>query len=284
MSPETDGNEHLPFGVTENTTFYHWKDNDYFLSIRDAETLKYMTDQSGCASQYFVFLNVSNEIFNLYFTDTNDYQFNADSYYLNEEAIVIKMISPMHETAHSTFFSILVTKLSDMKLDRKLQSLAASVTKANNRHKEPDQSYRPFRLPKGRSHKWPSLTVEVGFSESRTKLANDARWWLTESAGDVKDVITIYIRKVTKEITIENWNLVPGPNGPMFPRVTYRTVLSQKRDSDDVKISNEVPMTIPFENLFLRPAEGPIERDVKFEKDDLKHIADCVWYEQDYPA
>lgn len=278
MSSEAGGNEHLPFGVTENTNFYHWKDKDDFLAVRDSEISQYTADRSGRASQYFVFLNVSKKIFNLYFADSNDNQFDADSYYHKEEAIVIKMISPMHETAHLVFFATLVAKLGDMKMEKKLQPIGASTTKTNGRDKEPDQSYRPISLPKGRSRQWPSVTVEVGFSESRTKLANDARWWLTESAGYVKSIITIFIRKVRKEITFEVWSLVPGPNG-MFPRVTYRTVLCQEKDGDNIEMSNEVAMTIPFESLFLRLAEGPIERDVEFEKDDLKYIADRVWDE-----
>jgi hypothetical protein len=279
MSPEADGNEHLPFGVPENTTFYNWKDKDDFLSVRNAEISQYTADQSGSASQYFVFLNVSKEIFNLYFSDSDDRQFDADSYYAKEEAIVIKMKSPMHEVAHATFSQILYEKLNGMKMKRKLKPTGASTTKTNDRAKEPDESYRPFHLPQGRSRQWPSLTVEVGVSESRRKLANDARWWLTESAGDVKNVITIYVRKARKEITFENWNLVLGPDGSTFPRVTYRTVLCPKRDSDDIETTNELPMTIQFEDLFLRPAEGPIEGDIKFEKDDMKEIADFVWDE-----
>lgn len=279
MSPEAGGSEHLPFGVPENTTFYHWKDRDDFLSVRNAEISQYTADQSGSVSQYFVFLNVSKEIFNLYFSDSDDRQFDADSYYAKEEAIVVKMKSRMHEVAHATFSQILVQKLSGMKMNDKLKPIGASTTKTNDRSKEPDESYMPISLPKDRSRQWPSLTVEVGVSESRTKLANDARWWLTESAGDVKNVITIYVRKSRHEITFENWNLVLGPNGSTFPRVTYRTVLSRKRGSDDTEMNNELPMTIPFETLFLRPAEGPIEEDIKFEKDDMKHIAHFVWDE-----
>lgn len=56
MLPKADGKERLPFGVTEGTNFYDWKDRDNFLSVRNAELSRYTADQSGCVSQYFCFL------------------------------------------------------------------------------------------------------------------------------------------------------------------------------------------------------------------------------------
>lgn len=278
MSPAADGNEHLPnehlpFDMPENTSFYNWKGLADFLSVRDEEISRFMADQSGSASEYFVFLNLSNEIFNQHFADNNDYQFDADSYYVKEEALVIMVKSHEHETAHIAFHSILDEKLVAMGMNRNLMGTGSTTVKTNDRWKAPDASYRPLRLPSGRARQWPSLTVEVSVSESRTKLANDARWWLITSAGDVKNVITIYVRIPSKEITFEVWCL--GSRESPIPQVTYRTVIS-RRDSD-IDMSSQLPMTIPFENLFLRRAEGKAERDIQFDSEDMKYIADCVW-------
>ncbi|KAF7121832.1 hypothetical protein CNMCM5793_009385 [Aspergillus hiratsukae] len=59
--------------------------------------------------------------------------------------------------------------------------------------KEADQSCRPVHLPAGHSNHWPSVVVESAYSESQSKLANDARWWLNASEGELKTAITFMV-------------------------------------------------------------------------------------------
>lgn len=70
--------------------------------------------------------------------------------------------------------------------------------------KEPDGSWIPASLPDGRTKKWPSVGLEVRYSESLARPRVDAAWWLSRSKGDVKVVLTISINVKKPQILIEN--------------------------------------------------------------------------------
>lgn len=133
MLPKADGKEHLPFGVTEGSNFYDWKDKDDFLSVQNAELSRYMADQAGYVSQYFVFLGVQRQLI----------------LFPRKGAGCQNEIT--QETAHVIVSAILFGKLDGMKTRSKLQGIGAATTKTNCRNKEPDQSYLPISLLKGRS-------------------------------------------------------------------------------------------------------------------------------------
>lgn len=67
-------------------------------------------------------------------------------------------------------------------------------------------------------------------------------------------------------------NKVKGPKG-MFLRVTFRVVLSQKKESYHIEIASDVLMGIFFASVFRCPPDG----HVTFEEYDLGYIAGCVW-------
>lgn len=51
--------------------------------------------------------------------------------------------------------------------------------------------------------------VEAGVSESLPRLRQDASWWLANSAGMVRIVILLPVRKSAKRLVIEGWQLAP---------------------------------------------------------------------------
>ncbi|KAJ7773763.1 hypothetical protein B0H14DRAFT_3589076 [Mycena olivaceomarginata] len=74
------------------------------------------------------------------------------------------------------------------------------------RNKQADQSFcsvvRPINSP-------PVVVVEVGVSESRTRLIDDACWWL--ESGHVNLVILIIIRKSEPQsLRVELWERQPN--------------------------------------------------------------------------
>lgn len=79
------------------------------------------------------------------------------------------------------------------------------------------------------------MIVEVGYSAEGSKLAEDARWWLIESEGDVKTTITIDFHQARNEITIENWVLTDRPTRQdtqkRVPKGTQRIVMTQSQAS-----------------------------------------------------
>jgi len=56
------------------------------------------------------------------------------------------------------------------------------------RSKEEDEAFGP-RTRVGRNA-WPSVVIEVGYSETEPQLEMDANWWITKSGGQTKFVIT----------------------------------------------------------------------------------------------
>ncbi|KAL5355504.1 hypothetical protein BJX96DRAFT_170736 [Aspergillus floccosus] len=77
----------------------------------------------------------------------------------------------------------------------------------------------------GQFRGWPTLVVETGVSESLAKLRRDATWWFQNSSGDTKIVLVISIKRATKQITIEKWQLAPSN----LPRPVTRQAINQLR-------------------------------------------------------
>ncbi|KAJ5227773.1 hypothetical protein N7489_008481 [Penicillium chrysogenum] len=99
----------------------------------------------------------------------------------------------------------------------------------------------------GRSNDWPSVVLEVAFSESRDKLQSDITYWLRASGGDVKMVITLQINQYSLNITIEDW----GTQGDNSVNHLYQTVQISRKGSEITTTGS--CLVIEFEKLFLRP-------------------------------
>lgn len=125
----------------------------------------------------------------------------------------------------------------------------------------PDQAWRPQRLPSNRSRDWPSVVMEIAYSEIESKLRSDVRFWMRASGGDVKVVLTLRINRQQPKIRIEKW--VGSNNNNKNNNNNNRHHLDQsvnisKAESNCIILSN-APLTIGFEDLFLRPASIPRE-------------------------
>lgn len=117
----------------------------------------------------------------------------------------------------------------------------------------------------GRSSKWPSVVIESRYTDPRTTLQRYAQWWLRDSEGDVKGVITICIQKKKREIIFD------------FTAINERhSATLSKEDATAETWVVGAPFVIPFESLFLRPPVTP-ESDVEFRAEDLEYIAKSVW-------
>jgi hypothetical protein len=71
--------------------------------------------------------------------------------------------------------------------------------------KEADEAWRPRYVSGGRSPTWPSVVLEVAYSETKPKMQSGVRFWHRESQGDVKVILTMHINKTSPQITIEKW-------------------------------------------------------------------------------
>lgn len=266
MSLDNNGNYHLLFGVSANTSQYEYQNSRHFLSILDQE-LRIFTSNPKSKSEYIIFTGVDEKTFHRDFLDPVDGLIDFETYSTTQQLILVKMESHTHGFTHRAFDNLLHDKLRDMNnANEHIRPFGSAHVQGKERIKRADESYKPRRLPSYRTNKWPSLVVEVGYSEVQQKLGSDVDWWLTQSDGDVKSVITIAVNKRIKEITICRWH---GTG-----RV-YRNVLSQN-GRRAVKNTDPNPLVITFEHLFLRLPLG-IEKDIIFTVDELKKFAQDIW-------
>ena len=274
------------FGVSPTTSEYQYPGKKDFSDIYDSEYNAFAQDQtkSGCQkSQYIIFIGVDEQTFRADFDEVSNRLLKKSccDYIPARGLILVKMTTEAHEQAYIGLDHFLVAKLTlmDPGLVRELLSPRHADIESNSHQKKADSSYRPKILPPGRSDHWPTVVVESALSESRSKLAADARWWLSESAGDVKAALTIAVQKARREITIEKWELIKRPTrqdeDKRVCEVTRRVTVSQGAVDQPIRVTGG-SLEIPFEYLFLRPA-GLHEGDIVFDELDLKELATMVW-------
>lgn len=197
-----------------------------------------------------------------------------DSYYPHEEVIVIKMKTDAHEAARFAFNNLLIEKSYPMsRAHLGLLCTGQKTIFSLSRVKEPDLSYQPNQLPRGRSGQWPTLVVESGYSESRDTLNNNAKWGVSESGGDVKIAITVYFHRQRHEVHLKlyewldsgtsNGQYVTGSNGA---------------DVQSAKVANG-PLVVGLRSLFLRRPSGT-ETDITFTDNDIRYLVKDIWIAQ----
>lgn len=114
-------------------------------------------------------------------------------YNTEEEVLIVKiMVGLNHELASMSFSNVLHKKLVQLNVDGKLEFLGSVRFGNARRQKEPDEAMKPRTCG---ILDWPSITVEVGFSESLSQLRLDAQFWLTQSDLKTKNVIHIHMGK-----------------------------------------------------------------------------------------
>ena len=112
-------------------------------------------------------------------------------------------------------------------------------------------------------------------------MVEDARWWLTESRGDVRNALTISVYQTKRAVVIDSWEWVGrsmrADSGRGVPEVKQRVVITQDENQPVAHVAC-APFTIPFQDLFLRkPAAGSREEELVFDVEELKYMAYMIW-------
>lgn len=221
-------------------------------------TARTVDNESGLC----VFLDVPERIVG---DDRELLPFKTITFYPTSKTLIAKMPRRPHEVATEWLHDKIV---GDILRDMGMRSISQlkSIGSATIDHKEADYTVQPKRLPRGRSRKWPSLVVETGFTETHGKLAADADWWLRQSNGDVKVVITIKVSKT--KVTIRRWG---------GQAVLKQEIVMRKHNRRPATITG-APLRIPFRDLFLR---DPVRNqgDLIFRQEDLEEWAEAIWEE-----
>ncbi|SPO04172.1 uncharacterized protein DNG_06855 [Cephalotrichum gorgonifer] len=160
---------------------------------------------------------------------------------------------------------------------------------------EGDATFTPV-LPNRDVRTWPSLVVEVGYTESMAHLRTKADWWLVTSGFEVKVVLLVKLNAPHGHIRIETWKGVSDERpGATMTRVhetaschpdCIHTVTVSRRpgvsSNDNARVDPNSytvasgTLRVGFAELFLRePRSG--EYDIVFDEEFLKDLAARTW-------
>ncbi|KAJ5219600.1 hypothetical protein N7468_008804 [Penicillium chermesinum] len=222
---------------------------------------------------YLKFTNVPPEI-----ATGTDIKATRNFYDFETRCMIITITGGPHERAIGQWNSIMTILAISSNLA--IISDGTARKTGNSSHKEPDSQY----MPEDQERAWPTVVLEVGYSESQTKLKCDAAWWLANSNGAVNLVITIAIHRTQAQITIECIVLDRTAPPARHARPRYCPVTRQKlvivRDQNGVITTTPaVPLRITVQEIMARPPL-PGETDILVQVPQLQHLAALVWRAQ----
>jgi hypothetical protein len=186
------------------------------------------------------------------------------------DVLIIKVMAGVaHEGSFGTFRTALEKRFFLMGLpEDEFWSVGAGRLKGRSVSKEGDMAWKPAPL-RPNENDFPTLVIEAGVSESLPKLRADARWWLSNSRGQVNIVLVMVVKEGPREIQIERWESRPSPIPTPIQIITI--------DSNNV---TGAPLTLDFHLIFLRPINPnatPAENDIVFTAQDLRNWANIFW-------
>lgn len=215
------------------------------------------------------------------------------------ELVIVTIPTLSHETMHAQLMAAIHQEIVGMHLHREWALLAATTylsASGSGSSGEGDSS----GLPKSRAgtSTWPTLVIEAGYSQTLASLRAKANWWFPASGHLMKVVLLVKCVRQESRIDIEKW--VERPAQQRLGATTTRhfaqvgPICHQSlsvvwagplpiADAPVVDRENEAmyrvvggPLTIAFEDLFLRPPVG-IEHDLVVPDIELRDMAAFLW-------
>ncbi|RPA90706.1 hypothetical protein L873DRAFT_390164 [Choiromyces venosus 120613-1] len=191
-------------------------------------------------------------------------------------AILRIMPGPEHEKVGIELYMIIVMKIASIPGHSHESIAGVSATRfqvPGVRSKEGDQGLHPdTRIGRGA---WPSLMIEVGYSEGLNLLHLDAEWWLKHSQSRTRFVIITKISRNPFHIRIECWRMVAtvGRQTRQTPTWIPRCVQDFNIDAAGVVVSplGSTELQIPYDCIFDQPS--PTAQPVIFSFAELSHFA-----------
>ncbi|OQD60876.1 hypothetical protein PENPOL_c020G01074 [Penicillium polonicum] len=183
------------------------------------------------------------------------------------ELLMNVMESRPHAVGGSAFTELFVLWLGRPNLNDPLVGTGRTVYQGtSNMKKSADCSWTLDH------REWPTIVVEVVYSETPAKMMKDVRFWLTECSGQVSIVLTINILERGR-ISIEQWKM-----GARAPVPVQKLEITRNPAPKCEKIQGR--MRLYYEDIYLRP-KGPNDTDFIISHEDLELLADQVWGQQD---
>ncbi|KAJ5801088.1 uncharacterized protein N7518_003156 [Penicillium psychrosexuale] len=192
---------------------------------------------------------------------------NRYSFDLAANLLLVKMVTIIHSDI-GQFVNLALTRvITQMGLAACVRFYAGATIREEGRGKEGDQGWGPLPAPQGFPDK-PTVTLEVGVSESHMKLRGDVEWWLHPAKGNVNTTVTIKVDRMRPRLMIDRWERIDGG-------VQSTQQIEISKVNGQMEFTNDF-LTIPFETLFLRQPAGN-ENDITLDRETLQELADRTW-------
>ncbi|KAF8463461.1 hypothetical protein BDZ91DRAFT_661202 [Kalaharituber pfeilii] len=158
-----------------------------------------------------------------------------------------------------------------------LISVGSSTFHGQSSSKEADTSFKP--TCRSKQTDWPTIVLESGYTEYLARLRSDARWWLANSAGDVKTVLLISVQEDHQTLKLEQWVLAALAE-PVCGRAARASIQMTATKVKELTVAptfvTGAPLILKFEDIFLRaPRDG--EGDFIFDEKELSTWRRDVW-------
>lgn len=255
---------------------YCYEGRERFNNILEMELQRCQNAPAEDMSEWVLFTGVGEATFAQDFLDPATPWTDAgwSSFDASQSLLLASMPnSRPHEAAAAAFGNLFLDAVQPTGLKYALSDWRSATVKGENTAKQPDNAWAPRRPPPGHSRDWPTLVVEIAFSETSSKLGSDVRFWLEGTKHTAQVVVTLTINRQNPQITLERWE-----------RQKTRAHRVQKITIDKVNQRTTVQggsLVIGFKELFLRPRETPREMDIQLGGEKLALLATMIWEEQE---
>ncbi|KAJ5940178.1 hypothetical protein N7516_000346 [Penicillium verrucosum] len=197
---------------------------------------------------------------------------NRYSFDLAANLLLVKMVTKIHSDIGQFVNMALIRVITQMGLASSIRFYAGATIREEGRGKEGDQGWGPLPVPQGFPDK-PTVTLEVGISESQMKLQRDVHWWLDPAKGDANTTVTIKVDRKRPRLMIDRWERIDG-----VIQITQQIEISKV--NGQTELTND-SLTIPFESLFRRQPAGN-ENDIALDRGTLQELAERTWNSQGF--
>ncbi|KAJ5097622.1 hypothetical protein N7456_008343 [Penicillium angulare] len=233
----------------------------------EADTLDATDDNSN----YIIFL-IEPSSFREEILDRTNHGHLGFHYEYNRvtKILIIKMTTREHRCAAHAMDVLITDALKDMGLGRAFESFAGVEVNVGQHHKVPDEGWAP-QISARQGTNRPTVVLEVGVSETETKLRNDAKMWVDPERGQANIAITVKVLRDRPLVKIDlwEWDMNVGRS-----RVNRHIEIAGAHETYSVSGG---PLLIPFRQLWRRAARHPQEKDIVLGKRDLIYLATDVW-------
>jgi hypothetical protein len=283
MSPESSPvPKSSPVDGLEESRVIHYSTLQAFTAA--VRQLKNNLDHGRTRNQYLIVRDVDEDI--MKHIEDREYKGVRYEWHGDLELLIVKAVTKAHETAAAHFgFRIPFTAelMGLPQIECQLPGAGKNTAPGGSPSKEPDWSMVNANV-RPNPDDFPSIVIEVGFSESLQKLRNDARLWFSMSSNDVQIVILIAVRAANNQIIIEKWAVGPLPAGrrrtrhtpPQVPQIEQEITITRTPPNTFAITSGAAPLILEFSRLFLRPAVGA-EHDIVYTQAHLVGIAAAIF-------